>query len=108
LNDYANRYMVDRFAVIDGVASVQIRGNGGYAMRVWLDRTALAARQLTVTDVENALRRENLEVPAGRIESTTMEFTVRVERLFRSPADFDRLVVGRGEDGHMITLGEVA
>ncbi len=51
LNDYANRFLVDQFAVVDGVASVQVRGNGGFAMRVWLDRVALTARGLTVTDM---------------------------------------------------------
>lgn len=108
LNDYANRYIVDQFAVIDGVANVSIRGNGGYAMRVWLDRNALAARGLTVNDVDAALRRQNVELPAGRIESVEREFTVRVERVYRSPEDFERMVIARGNDGHMITLGEVA
>ena len=108
LNDYANRYIVDQFSVVDGVASVSINGNGGYAMRIWLDRIALAARGLTVTDVENALRRENLELPAGRIDSTNMEFAVRVERIYQTPGDFEGLVISRGADGHLVTLGEVA
>src|SRR5688572_7185334 len=108
LNDYANRFIIDQFLVIDGVASIQVRGNGGFAMRVWLDRIALAARGLTVTDVTNSLRRENIEVPAGRIESANMEFTVRVERIYRSAEDFAQLVIARGEDGHLVRLGEVA
>ncbi len=108
LNDYANRFIIDQFLVVDGVASIQVRGNGGFAMRVWLDRIALAARGLTVTDVTSSLRRENLEVPAGRIESANMEFTVRVERIYRSAEDFAQLVIARGEDGHLVRLGEVA
>lgn len=108
LNDYANRYIVDQFAVLDGVSNVSVSGNGGFAMRVWLDRVALAARGLTVTDVENALRRENIELPAGRIESTNMEFAVRVERIFQTADDFSRLVIARGEDNFLVTLGEVA
>ena len=108
LNDYANRFIVDQFAVVDGVASVSIRGNGGFAMRIWLDRTALAARGLTVVDVENALRRENVELPAGRIDSTNMEFAVRVDRIYQSSDDFNRLVISRGDDGHLVTLGEVS
>lgn len=108
LNDYAERYIVDQFAVIDGVANVSVRGTGGYAMRVWLDRIALAARGLTVTDVESALRRQNLELPAGRVDSVDREFTVRVERVYQTPEDFSRLVIARGADGHQITLGEVA
>lgn len=108
LNDYANRYIVDQFAVIDGIASISVRGNGGYAMRVWLDRVALAARGLTVLDVEGALRRQNIELPAGRVDSQDREFTVRVDRVYRTPEDFARLVVARGDDGHQITLGELA
>src|SRR5690606_3765180 len=108
LNDYANRFLVDQFAVVDGVASVQLRGNGGFAMRVWLDRIALTARGLTVVDVESALRRQNLELPAGRVDSTDREFTVRVERVYQTPEDFARLVISRGDDGHLVTLGEVA
>lgn len=108
LNDFANRYIVDQFAVLDGVSNVSVSGNGGFAMRVWLDRVALAARGLTVTDVENALRRENIELPAGRIESTNMEFAVRVERIFQSADDFSRLVIARGDDNFLVRLGEVA
>ncbi|MDT8429472.1 MAG: efflux RND transporter permease subunit [Pseudomonadales bacterium] len=108
LNDYANRFILDQFAVLDGVANVQIRGNGGFAMRVWLDRLALAARGLTVTDVDAALRRQNVELPAGRVDSTDLEFSVRVERAYQSPEDFERLVIARGADGHLVSLGEVA
>lgn len=108
LNDYANRFIVDQFAVIDGVASAQLRGNGGFAMRVWLDRVALTARGLTVIDVENALRRQNLELPAGRIDSNNREFSVRVERVYQTADDFKKLVITRGNDGHLVTLGEVA
>ncbi len=108
LNDYANRYIVDQFAVLDGVSNVSVSGNGGFAMRVWLDRVALAARGLTVIDVANALRRENIELPAGRIESANMEFSVRVERIFQSAEDFSRLVIARGNDNFLVTLGEVA
>ena len=108
LNDYANRYLVDQFAVMEGVASVSVSGNGGFAMRIWLDRVALAARGLTVTDVQTALRRENIELPAGRIDSQNMEFSVRVERIYQSAEDFERLVIARGADNYLVTLGEVA
>ena len=65
LTDYAERYVVDRFAALPGVARVRLTGDRRYAMRVWIDRTALAARALTVTDVEAALRKENVQIPAG-------------------------------------------
>ncbi|MBK5969008.1 MULTISPECIES: efflux RND transporter permease subunit [Thiorhodovibrio] len=108
LSDYARRYMVDRFSVLDGVARVRVGGQQTYAMRVWLDRNALAARELTVADVESALRAENVELPAGSVESLDRQFSVRTERNFRTPEEFARLVVDRGEDGYLVRLGDVA
>lgn len=108
LTDYAERYIVDRLSTVDGVARIRIGGERRYAMRIWLDRLALAARGLTVNDVEDALRRENVELPAGRIESREREFSVRVDRLYNTTDDFSRLVVSQGSDGYLIRLGEVA
>jgi multidrug efflux pump len=108
LTDYMQRYMIDRFATIPGVSQINIFGAGGPSMRVWLDRHALAARNLTVVDVENALRSENLELPAGRIESRDLNFQVRVARNYQTAEDFQRLVLFEGEDGHLVRLGEVA
>lgn len=108
LTDYARRYLVDRFSVLDGVARVWVGGARQYAMRVWLDKQALAARQVTVADVEQALRSQNVELPAGRVESDRKEFTVRVTRPFASAADFERLVIRRANDGHLIRLQDVA
>ena len=71
LTDYAERYLVDQLAIVQGVGRVHLSGSRRYAMRVWLDREALAARALTVADVEQALRAENVELPAGRLESQT-------------------------------------
>ena len=82
LTDYARRYLVDRFSVLDGVARVRVGGSQTYAMRVWIDRNALAARALTVSDVEQALRAENVELPAGGVESLDRQFSVRTERKF--------------------------
>jgi hypothetical protein len=96
LTDYADRYLVDRFSVLDGVARVRIGGGQNYAMRIWIDRSAMAARGLVVGDVEDALRAENLELPAGSIESQARSFTVRVKRTFRTAQDFSRLVLARG------------
>jgi multidrug efflux pump len=99
LTDYAQRYLVDRFSVLDGVARVFVGGQQRYAMRIWLDRKELAARQLTVNDVENALRANNVELPAGEVESVRRRFTVRVDRQFESADDFRRLVIGEGATG---------
>ncbi len=93
---------------MQGVARVRISGARRYAMRIWLDREALAARGLTVTDVEAALRAENIELPAGRLESTQREFTLRTDTGFATDDDFRRLVIGRGADGQLVRLAEVA
>ncbi|MCA8973917.1 MAG: efflux RND transporter permease subunit, partial [Planctomycetes bacterium] len=108
LTDYAERYLVDQFASVPGVADVRYGGGSRTAMRVWLHRDELAATGITATDVEQALRRENVELPAGRIESTSREFTVRVQRRYRTAAEFGRIVVGRGREGHLLRLQDVA
>ncbi|HJU39040.1 MAG TPA: efflux RND transporter permease subunit, partial [Tahibacter sp.] len=108
LTDYAERYVVDRLSAVDGVANVIIGGEQRYAMRLWVDREALAARGLTLADVEDALTRENVELPAGAINSTTRDFTVRVMRGYSKPEDFERLVIRKGDDGHQVRIGEVA
>jgi len=108
LTDYADRYLVDYFSVLDGVARVRIGGGQSYAMRIWMDRQAMAARDITVADVESALRAENLELPAGSIESHERQFTVRIQRAFRTAADFERLVLARGPEGYLVRLGDIA
>jgi multidrug efflux pump len=108
ITDYMERFLQDQFATIDGVASVRLNGARRYAMRVWLSRENLAARQLTVADVESALLRENVEIPAGRLESREREFSLRTDTNLRTEEDFRNLVVGRGPDGYLVRLGEVA
>jgi len=108
LSDYAERYVVDRLSSIDGVAQVRVGGQQRYSMRVWLDREALAARGLTVNDVENALRRENVELPAGSLESQQRDFTLRVMRGYQQADDFAALTLAKGSDGYLVRLGDVA
>jgi multidrug efflux pump len=108
LTDYAERYLVDRFSSIDGVARVQIGGQRTPAMRVWLDRRAIAARGLTVGDIERAVRAENVESPAGTLTSQDLIFTNRIERPFRTPEEFGLLVVAKGDDGVVVRLSDVA
>lgn len=107
LTDYANRFLVDRFSAIDGVARIQIGGARDYAMRVWLDRRALAARGLTTGDIERSLRAENVEAPAGTLESGAVSYTLRIDRPFRTAEDFAGLVIAEGE-GYLVRLGDVA
>ncbi len=110
LTDYAERYIVDRLSVLNGVASVTVGGGFRRALRIWLDTNALAARGLTVQDVENALRAQNVELPAGYVQSQERDYQVRVARAFETPEQFQRLPLrGAGGDGDVVVrLGDVA
>lgn len=108
LTDYARRYLVDQYSTLGGVARVRVGGGLSYAMRIWLDRKKLAARNLSVSDVESALKAENIELPAGRLESDTRLFQARVDRNFKKPEDFKKLVLKEGSDGYLVRLGDVA
>lgn len=109
LTDYARRFMLERLAIVDGVASVNFGGERRYAMKLWLDRDAMAARDVTVADIESRLRAENVELPAGSLESLDREFDVRVSRSYLSPQDFEQLTIrGGGDRGYLVRLGEIA
>ncbi|MCP1325358.1 efflux RND transporter permease subunit [Halomonas sp. 707D4] len=108
LTDYANRYLVDSLSVQPGVARVRVGGGRDYAMRVWLDRNALAARGLTVGDIEDVLRAENVELPAGSLQSEDRQFIVRLPRAFATADDFKRLALDQGARGELVRLADVA
>lgn len=108
LTDYADRYLVDQFTSIDGVANIRVNGSGRYSMRIWLDRQKLAARGLSPEDIETALRRQNVELPAGRVDSLDREFSVRISRSYETADDFRTLIIGRGDSDQLIYLGDVA
>ena len=108
VSDFADRYIVDALSVVPGVAYVRGSGNRRPAMRIWVDPKRLAARNLTVTDIEDALRRENVQIPSGRLESSTREFTLRTDTGFLTVRDFSQLVLAQGADGYLVRLGEVA
>ena len=95
LSDYATRYLRDRLSIVPGVASVFISGERRISMRIWLDRSALAARGLTVEDVETAIRRQNVELPSGRIESNVRELTVKTDSRLSTPQQFNEIIVAR-------------
>lgn len=108
LSDYVDRNLVDRFSALDGVARVFVGGEARPSMRVWLQPGKLAAFGLTPNDVETALRTQNVELPAGRIESPDQNVTLRVNRPFVTPEQFRQLVVSRGEGGYLVRLGDIA
>ena len=109
LTDFAQRYLEDRFSSIDGVARVGEGGARTPAMRVWLNRRAMAARGLTASDLQRAMLTENVETPAGSLQSKDLVFTARLSRAFQTPADFANMVVAKGAaDGVVVHLGDVA
>lgn len=107
ITDYVDRYVVDRLATVNGVANVDIYGARPFAVRVWLDRRALAARNLTVADVEAGLKKANVELPAGEIETAARQFTVRLDSRIPSVEAFREVVIDRVA-GYPIRLSDVA
>jgi len=107
INEMVNRIVKPRLQTVTGAADVRIFGERKYAMRVWLDPDRLAAYKLTTQDAEDALRRSNLEVPAGRIESRQREFSVTSNTDLRTPAQFGEIVV-RNVNGFPVKLRDVA
>lgn len=107
LTDYARRFLQDRFSVLSGVARVRIGGGLEYSMRIWLDRQKLAARNITIQDVETALRSENVELPAGSIESKDIQFNARIKRLYTTPENFQNLVIVK-RGNYLVRLKDVA
>lgn len=107
LTDFLRRFVVDRLATVPGVASVNIGGERRYAMRVMVDRAAMAARGVTVQDVESAIRRQNVDLPGGRLTSQQRELTVKTDSKLSNREDFANIVVAT-RNGYQVRLGEVA
>lgn len=107
LTDYVDRFVIDRFKNLDGVADVSLNGERRYAMRIWIDQAKLAGLGLTVQDVENAIRAQNAEIPAGRIESADREFTVLSRTALGTAEEFARVKL-KNAGGLQVVLGDVA
>ncbi len=107
VTDLINRVVKPRLQTVPGVAQVNVNGDRTYAMRIWLDADKLAAFRLTVQDVEDALRRQNLEVPAGRIESSQREFSVTARTDLNTAAQFAEVTL-RVVNGYTVRLKDVA
>ncbi len=107
LTDAADRILKERLLRLEGVGSIFMGGDRRYAMRVWLDSQRMAARGLTPQDVENAIRRENAEIPAGRVEGESREFTVRTRGELVTPEEFAAIIVKQTGD-ELVRLGDVA
>jgi multidrug efflux pump len=107
LTDLVNRIVKPRLQTVPGVADIQIGGDRKYSMRIWLDPDKLASFRLTVQDVEDALRRQNLEVPAGRIESQQREFSVTARTDLNTVAQFGDVSL-KSAGGYTVRLRDVA
>jgi multidrug efflux pump len=107
LTDFLRRNIVDRLSTVPGVASVNIGGERRFAMRILLDRQAMAARGLTAQDVEIAIRRQNVELPGGRLTSSQRELTVKTDSRLATPSEFGSVVVS-SRGGYLVKLGEIA
>src|SRR5512133_402243 len=107
INDLVNRIVKSRLQTVTGVADVRIYGERKYAMRVWLDPDRLAGYRLTTQDVEEAIARSNLELPAGRIESQQREFSVTSQTDLVRPAQFREIVI-KSVNGFPVKVRDVA
>ena len=107
ITDFVERNLVDRLSTLDGVASVTIRGDRRYAIRIWIDRRALAAHNLTVGDIEAAIKRNNVELPAGEITSSQRLLDIRLDSRLATIEDFRNVVLDTVA-GHPVRLGDVA
>ena len=106
VSDYVSRYIRPRLSTLPGAADVRIFGERRISMRIWVDRLKLAGYRLTTQDVEDALRRQNVEIPAGRIESDKREFSVLSQTDLQDPREFEAIVV-RDVSGYPVRVRDI-
>jgi multidrug efflux pump len=106
LTDLAERVFKERLQTIPGVSQVRIFGEKRYSMRLWMDPNKLVAYRVTPLDVRNALNAENIELPAGRIEGSHVELTVRTLSRLETPEEFNNLIL-REENGQIVRFSDV-
>lgn len=107
LSDYADRTLTDQLESVSGVSRILLGGERRYAMRVWLDPERMAARNLTVLEVEQALRSQNVSIPSGIVEGRLNEFSVRTLGRLQSPEAYNQLVLKSTENGSQIRLEDI-
>jgi multidrug efflux pump len=107
LSDIADRQVKTRLQSVQGVGRARVFGERRYAMRIWINKSELAARGLTVQDIQESIRSRNVEIPAGRIESDRREFTVRSMGELKTPNEFADLTVSN-QGGQLVKLRDVA
>ncbi|MFT4516488.1 MAG: multidrug efflux pump [Gammaproteobacteria bacterium] len=107
LNDYLDRNVIDRLSILPGVASITVGGERKYAIRIWLDPDKMSSRQVTVDDILNAINKENIEKPAGRLDSVDREIGIQVKSKLSDINMFNDIVI-KTYDNRKIRLGDVA
>lgn len=107
LRNYLDRFVMDRIQELPGVSSVNILGANKYAMRVTLHPTEMAARQINVSEIDNAIRESNLQLPAGSIQTTAMDFPITAKTALHTAKQFGNIVIAR-QNGHLIRLKDIA
>ncbi|MBD3820713.1 MAG: efflux RND transporter permease subunit [Thiotrichales bacterium] len=108
LTDYAERYIVDRFSVLDGVANVRVGGGQSLALRIWLNPQKMATYGLTTQDVENQLRSANVELPIGSLQGSQVMLNLQVDKPMQTVEDFKNLVVKQDKQIGQVTLSDIA
>ncbi|MEO8398428.1 MAG: efflux RND transporter permease subunit [Ignavibacteriaceae bacterium] len=107
LSDFADRVLKEKLQRLPGIGSVIIGGERRYAMRVWLDPLRMAAHRLTTGDIEGAIRKENAEIPSGRVEGERREFSVRTRGELTKPEEFGAIIVSQNGN-EVVRLRDVA
>lgn len=107
LSDYAENILQERLQTIPGVSSIQIWGQKRYAMRLWFDPMKMAAYNITFSDVQDALNKQNIELPAGKVSGYQTELTVRTLGRLQTEDDFEGLIIKNvnGSDIHLSDIG---
>ena len=108
LSDYASRYLRDYFSSVEGVGQIILAGEKEISLRVWINPIALAARDLTIADIETALQKENIEFPSGRLESKQIDLSLKLDKNYKTVEDFRNLTLKKSRDGSLIKLKDVA
>jgi multidrug efflux pump len=106
VSDYVSRYIKPRLSTLPGAADVRIFGERKVSMRIWIDPAKLAGHRLTPQDVEDALRRQNVDIPAGRIETDKREFSVLSQTDLSTPEQFEAIVI-RDVAGYPVRIRDI-
>ena len=107
LGDYAERYLVDKFSSIKNVGRIRTGGLRELSIRVWIDPIKLAANNITVQEVESALRNENVRLPAGTLEANNIDLTINIDKSYNDLEKLKQLPIKKGGD-NLVRLSDIA